>query len=174
MPQTKTIYLSLGSNIGDRAEHIARAIAALEAAGLRVTRRSSLYATEPVGVRTQSWFLNCCLEAETTLMPRQLLRVVREVERQFGRRRLGPGSAGGPRTVDIDILFHGATRMRSRELELPHPRIAERRFVLIPLREIAPGLRHPALRRTVAELLSETRDRSRVVKFRGQGPGAGG
>jgi len=163
MAQTKTIYLSLGSNVGDRAAHISRAVEALAAAGVRVTRQSSLYSTEPVDVRTQSWFLNCVLEAETDLMPRQLLRVLREVERSLGRKKL---VRRGPRAIDIDLLFYGGSVVRAAELEVPHPRMAERRFVLVPLVELAPMLRHPSLRKTVAELLAETPDRSCVRRWR--------
>jgi len=166
MQATKTIYLSLGSNVGDRAANIGEAITALAFAGVNVTRQSSLYRTEPVDFEVQRWFLNCCLEAETALMPRQLLRVVREIERSMGRRTAGFAGRRGPRAIDIDILVYGTSRVRTRELELPHPRLAERRFVLIPLREIAPSLRHPTLRKTIAELLADNRDRSRVVKFR--------
>jgi 2-amino-4-hydroxy-6-hydroxymethyldihydropteridine diphosphokinase len=162
----KLIYLSLGSNVGDRAAHLARAVEALAAAGVRVRRQSSLYATEPVGNEAQGWFLNCVLEAETHLMPRQLLRALQGVERQLGRRR---PAAHGPRTVDIDLLFYGSRVLRMRDLEVPHPRMAERRFVLVPLRELAAGLRHPTLKKTVAELLMETRDRSNVRRWRPAG-----
>lgn len=164
MGQAKIIYLSLGSNVGDRAAHLAAGIAALGVAGVRVTRQSSLYATEPVDFQTQSWFLNCVVEAETELMPRQLLRVVRDIERQHGRR---PMVRSGPRTLDIDILFYGGAIVRARDLEIPHPRLAERRFVLVPLREIAPTLRHPLLRKTIAEMLADLRDTSQVRKCRG-------
>jgi len=160
--QPKTVYLSLGSNVGERAAHVARAVEALGAAGVRVLRRSSLYATEPVDLRTQSWFLNCVVEAETELMPRQLLRVVQGIERALGRRRL---VRRGPRTIDIDILFYGGDIIRARDLVIPHPRIAERRFVLVPLRELAPSLHHPALRKTASELLAATRDRSQVRRL---------
>ncbi len=160
--QTKTIYLSLGSNVGDRAAQIARAVEALAAAGVRIARQSSLYSTEPVDVRTQSWFLNCVLEAETDLMPRQLLHVLQEVERSLGRKKL---VRRGPRAIDIDLLLYGASVVRAPELQVPHPRMAERRFVLVPLVELAPMLRHPTLRKTVAELLAETRDRSSVRRW---------
>lgn len=162
MTQAKQIYLSLGSNLGDRAANIAAAVEALAAGGVRVTKQSSLYLTEPLGFAPQRWFLNCCVEAETELMPQQLLRAVRGVERAIGRGKL---VRQGPRALDIDILFYGASRIRTRDAEVPHPRLAERRFVLMPLREIAPGLRHPWLCKTVAELLANCRDRSQVKKW---------
>ncbi len=164
MAQATTIYLSLGSNVGDRAAQIARAVELLAAAGLRVARQSALYATEPVDFSPQSWFLNCVLEAETELMPRQLLRALQEVERSLGRRRM---VRRGPRTMDIDLLLYGTSVVRMADLEVPHPRMAERRFVLVPLAELSPSLRHPTLRKTVLELLAETRDRSQVRRWRG-------
>ncbi len=165
MPQAKIIYLSLGSNVGDRAAQLVRAMEALAAAGVRVARRSSLYTTEPVDVPAQSWFLNCVLEAETDLMPRQLLRVLLDVERSLGGKKL---VRRGPRAIDIDLLLYGTSVVHAPELEVPHPRMAERRFVLVPLAELAPMLRHPTLRKTVAELLAETRDRSSVRRWRPQ------
>ena len=163
MPRAKIIYLSLGSNLGDRAAQLARAMEALAAAGVRVVRRSSLYRTEPVDVPTQSWFLNCVLEAETDLMPRQLLRILLEVERSLGGKKL---VRRGPRAIDIDLLLYGANVVHAPELEVPHPRMAERRFVLVPLAELAPLLPHPTLAKTVAELLAETHDRSSVRRWR--------
>ena len=162
----RTVFLGLGSNLGNRAANLAQAIAALAAAGVQLVRRSSLYATEPVGFGPQNWFLNCVVAASTELMPRQLLRVAHEVERSLGRRR---SVRNAPRTLDIDILFYGATVVSMPDLEIPHPRIAERRFVLVPLREIAPGVRHPTLKRTISELLAETRDRSEVRLWRASG-----
>jgi 2-amino-4-hydroxy-6-hydroxymethyldihydropteridine diphosphokinase len=159
----KTIYLSLGSNLGDRAANIARAIEALKAAGVRVVRKSSLYATEPVDFEPQGWFLNCAVKAETDLMPRQLLRALREIERQLGTKKL---VRRGPRAIDMDILFFGLSVVRTPELEIPHPRMAERRFVLVPLAELAPSLRHPILGMNVTELLAATRDQSSVRPWR--------
>ncbi len=164
MNNAKKVYLSLGSNVGDRAKNIAHAIEVLAERGVSVTRRSGLYSTEPVDIRTQGWFLNCVAEVETDLMPRQLLRTLQAVERSLGRRRI---VTRGPRIIDIDILLYGSSVVHSLDLELPHPRMSARRFVLVPLCEIAPGLRHPILKRTVAELLADTSDRSQVRRWRG-------
>jgi len=166
----RTIYLGLGSNLGDRAANLEQAVAALAAAGVRTVKRSSLYATEPLGFGPQNWFLNCVVEGSTELMPRQLLRATQQVERDLGRRRL---VRNGPRVVDIDILFYGANVVSMSDLEIPHPRIAERRFVLIPLREIAQSLRHPTLRCTIAELLAATPDRSEVRRWHASPSSAG-
>jgi len=155
----KTVYLSLGSNVGDREEHLAAAIEALAAQGIRVTRRSSIYSTEPVDFETQNWFLNCVVEAETDLMPRQLLRAIRRIENEIGHRRL---VRRGPRVIDLDILLCGSSIIRTQELEMPHPRMAERRFVLVPLAEIASTVRHPVKNKTIGELLAATSDRSAV------------
>ena len=158
----KTIYLSLGSNIGDRAKNIAKAIEALGARGVGVTKESSLYETEPVELREQAWFLNSVVKAEMDLMPQQLMRALLAIEREMGRTRRVPK---GPRLIDMDILLFGSSVVRTPELEIPHPRMAERRFVLLPLAEIAPAARHPVFRKTIAELLSETPDRSEVRLF---------
>lgn len=159
----KIVYLSLGSNIGDRAQNIARAIGALGAHGVRVVRESALYETEPLEMREQAWFLNSVVEAETDLMPRQLMRALLEIERELGRTRRVPK---GPRLIDMDILLFGSSVMHTAELEIPHPRMAARRFVLVPFAEIAPGARHPVLKKTIAELLAETLDRSEVRPWR--------
>ena len=158
-----TVYLSLGSNLGDRAVHIERALEGLSAEGVRITLRSALYQTEPVEFIEQGWFLNIAVEAETELMPRQLLRVIRHIEQQLGRQRI---VRAGPRTLDIDILLYGASIISAAELEIPHPRMADRRFVLVPMAEIAPTVRHPVLRLNMMELLAATPDHSQVRLWR--------
>src|ERR1700691_2158862 len=144
------IYLSLGTNIGERAENIARAIALLPAHGVRVVRKSSLYETEPVEYLAQGWFLNCVVEVETDLAPGELMRVLLGIERGMGRERVAPK---GPRIIDIDILLYGSLIVREADLEIPHPRMAERKFVLVPLAEIAAGVVHPGLKKRVAGVL---------------------
>ena len=159
MEEDKLIYLSLGSNLGDRAANLERAIAALPEAGVRVLRRSALYETEPVDFLAQPCFLNCVVEAETSLMPRHLLQALQGIERSFGSRKL---VARGPRVIDIDILFYGAEVIRTEGVEIPHPRMGNRRFVLVPLAELAPGLHHPVLGATIAELIAAAKDKSAV------------
>lgn len=156
-----TTYLSLGSNIGDRAANIAPAVSALAQHGVRVTRQSSLYETEPVDFRDQDWFLNCVVEAQTDLEPAEIMDALLQIERSLGRHRLVPK---GPRLIDIDILLYGSSVVRTPELEIPHPRMADRRFVLVPFNEIAPDTLHPVLKKTIAELLRSTPDRSEVRK----------
>lgn len=147
----KTAFLGLGSNVGDRETNLREAIQRLDSDEIRVLRRSSLYETAPQELLDQPWFLNAVVEAETTLFPMQLLQRVREIERQMGRRRL---TAKGPRNIDIDILFYGRAVIATAELEVPHPRIAQRRFVLEPLAEIAPDFRHPLTGKTANDMLA--------------------
>jgi 2-amino-4-hydroxy-6-hydroxymethyldihydropteridine diphosphokinase len=154
-----TIYLSLGANLGDRALNIARAMEALGARGVRLTRQSALYETEPVGMASQEWFLNSVVEAETDLSPRQLMQELHAIERSLGRERR---ILRGPRTMDMDILLFGSLVLRAPELTIPHPRMTRRRFVLVPFAEIAPHVLHPVLKKTIAELLAVTPDRSVV------------
>jgi len=143
-------YLGLGSNIGDREANLLAAVERLAKAGLRIVRGSPLYETEPVEYTAQRWFLNQVVEAETRLFPMQLLARVGKIERALGRVRT---VAKGPRTIDIDILLYGNEVVRGAKLEIPHPRMHERRFVLAPLTDLAPELRHPITHRTVREML---------------------
>lgn len=146
-------YLSLGSNIGNREAHLADAIKRLESAAIRILRRSSIYETEPQDLPGQPWFLNQVIEIETDYSAATLLASIQKIEAEMGRERLTPK---GPRTIDIDILFYGNSVIHSSELEVPHPRLADRRFVLEPLAELAPDLRHPVFGKTIQELLPAT------------------
>jgi len=147
----KTVYLSLGSNSGDRDVLLARALERLGSEGMRVLRTSAVYETEPRDVPDQPWFLNQIVEIETSLFPRQLLSRLQKIELSLGRVR---NQWKGPRTIDIDILFYGDAIVSIPELEIPHPRVTDRRFVLEPLAELAPELRHPRTRQSVREMLA--------------------
>jgi len=158
----KRVFLSLGSNLGDRVANIRKALEQLAAAGVQIRQVSSYYKTEPMDFRPQAWFVNCVAAAETRLMPMQLLKAVKMVERALGRR---PGVAKRPRAIDIDILLYESVVVRSAVLNIPHERMAARRFVLLPLRELAGNLRHPVSKRTVGEMLAEAGDTSQVVRL---------
>ncbi|MFZ0806419.1 MAG: 2-amino-4-hydroxy-6-hydroxymethyldihydropteridine diphosphokinase [Candidatus Sulfotelmatobacter sp.] len=147
----ETAYLSLGSNLGDRAQNLRDATGRLVAAG-RVTSVSCFYETEPVELTEQPWFLNCAVALETLLTPPELMKTLLAIEQAMGRRRT---KEKGPRTIDIDILLYGNEIVDSPELQIPHPAMNERRFVLEPLAEIAPEARHPALKKSARELLAE-------------------
>ena len=159
----KLVYLSLGSNLGDRERMLAEALRLLQAPDLRIARISPVYETEPRDLKGQPWFLNLVVEVETGLFPRRLLARIQKIEKQLGRKR---GVAKGPRTIDIDILLVGSFVIDAPDLVIPHPRMAERRFVLEPLAQLAPELRHPVLRRTIRELLAGTQAQTvRRVSF---------
>jgi 2-amino-4-hydroxy-6-hydroxymethyldihydropteridine diphosphokinase len=147
----KIVYLGLGSNMGDSEALLKTALAELEAPGLKLLRVSSLYETEPIGLREQRWFLNLVAEFETELFPEQLLHRMQRIEMGMGRRRT---VENGPRTIDIDILLFGNSVVITEELEIPHPRYRERRFTLAPLAELNPGLRDPITGQTMSELLA--------------------
>jgi 2-amino-4-hydroxy-6-hydroxymethyldihydropteridine diphosphokinase len=161
MPETK-VYLSLGSNVGEREENLRAAIAELQEAGVRVTRVSSFYETEPVDFLEQEWFLNCAVEGVTEVPALELLRALRGIELRMGSKKL---VAKGPRLIDIDILLYESETIDTPELQVPHPGMHLRRFVLVPLVEIAGHVSHPGLKKSAKQLLEETPDHSSVRRF---------
>ena len=153
----KLVYLGLGSNVGDSEALLQSALAKLNGPGLKLRRVSSLYETEPIGLREQRWFLNLVAEFETELFPKQLLQRIGKVERELGRKRT---VRNAPRTIDIDILLYGNSVVKTEELEIPHPRYRERRFTLAPLAELNPELRDPVTHRSMAEMLRALKDQA--------------
>jgi len=142
-------YIGLGSNLGDRKQNLARALELLSQ-NLVIKKLSSVYETEPVGYEEQPLFLNAVCRVSMGLSPENLLRLVKKIEAKLGRT---PGPPNAPRPIDIDILFYDKVVLNEKELTIPHPRLAERAFVLVPLAEIAPDLVHPGNKKTVKKLL---------------------
>ncbi|RJR22736.1 MAG: 2-amino-4-hydroxy-6-hydroxymethyldihydropteridine diphosphokinase [Nitrospiraceae bacterium] len=146
------IYIGIGSNLGRREENCKNAIRLLTEKGIAVIKRSSMIKTKPWGVTEQPDFINMAIEIETVLKPEELLHLLKKIEIEAGRQ---PAYRWGPRAVDLDILLYDDLVMKTPELDIPHPHIAEREFVLRPLAEIAPDLMHPVIRKSIKKLLTE-------------------
>jgi len=153
-----TVYLGLGSNLGKREENLRNALKSL-AGKVEVMKVSSFYETEPQGYKEQPLFLNAACEITTDLRPREVLALAREIEKRMGRK---PAFRNAPREIDIDILLYDGLKLDTAELTIPHPRLRERAFVLVPLAEIAPGLVEPVTGKSVATLLSEVEGKEGV------------
>lgn len=156
-------FLSLGSNLGWRRRNLARAVEALEQAGVAVLKTSSLYQTEPVGDKEQPWFFNLVAEVSASLDPEGMLALIQTIERKLGRK---PGKRGGPRLIDIDILLAEDQIIKSEQLHIPHPRLHQRNFVLQPLEEISAEAVHPLLGMKIRDLRILSADLSIVKKLR--------
>lgn len=162
-------FIGLGSNLGDRKAQILEAITQIGALrDVRVVKHSSLYESEPHGEGAGGWFLNCVIEVETDLLPDKLLRKLRDIERGMGRKR-SRARAGKtePRPIDLDILLFENHRIDTPTLQVPHPEIPNRRFVLLPLSELAPQFVHPVTGTTISQLLTASKDRKRLRLFNG-------
>lgn len=158
-----TAYVSLGSNLGDRAGNLLLAVRGLFEASLDVQRLSAIYETEPVGVEDHDNYLNMVAEIKVTnVSPKQMLTRMIRIEYLLGRRQK---FTKAPRTVDLDLLFYGNVHDRNPFLTIPHPRLHERKFVLVPLNELSPTIYHPVLHKTVQEILAEVKDPSSVVRW---------
>jgi 2-amino-4-hydroxy-6-hydroxymethyldihydropteridine diphosphokinase len=155
-----TVYLSLGSNLGNRQANIDRALELL-AERMQMGRISSVYDTEPVGHTQQPRFLNIAVQAFTRLSPEGLLALAKGIESRMGR----TGRSGEPRPIDIDILLYGDRVLETPNLVIPHPRMHERAFVLVPMVEIAPDLKHPTLGKTMKEFLKSAKEVQGILKL---------
>ena len=155
------VYLGLGSNVGSRGEQIDAALGFLVESGVHIVRRSSFYETEPVGYTDQPWFLNAVVAVKTDLSPLKLLALCKEAERRGNRVH---SIRFGPRTIDVDILLYKGQTYRDDTLQIPHPRMHERRFVLVPLAEIAPGIHVPGEQMQYADILAGLDERKKVAK----------
>lgn len=144
-------YIALGSNVGDREANIKKAFEALKER-IKIVKASSLYETKPMYIEDQGGFLNCATEVETDLTPKELLKFLKSIEQKLGRKTL---ERNGPRIIDLDILFYGDQILKENDLQVPHPKIGERPFVLVPLAEIAPNFIHPVNKKTIADMLSK-------------------
>jgi 2-amino-4-hydroxy-6-hydroxymethyldihydropteridine diphosphokinase len=166
----KEIYIGLGSNVGDRLANIRKAVELMKKEEIEVVNESSIYETEPMGYREQGWFLNSVVQGRTELSPERLWETLEKIEKSIGREK---EIKWGPRIIDLDILFYGNKILNDKQLQIPHSELHKRKFVLVPLKEIAPELVHPVLNKTISELLRDLKDNSQVKlleRFDSSGP----
>jgi 2-amino-4-hydroxy-6-hydroxymethyldihydropteridine diphosphokinase len=163
MTDIVTVYLGLGSNLGNREENLDRALALLSER-MRMGKVSSIYDTEPIGNTSQPRFLNLACEVFTRLQPEGLLTLAKGIESKIGRQ----SRTGEPRPIDIDILLYGDTVVDTPELVIPHPKMTERSFVLVPLSEIAPDFIHPVTKKTIKEMNQAIQEKQGVFKWEGE------
>lgn len=153
------IYVALSSNLGDRLANIRKAIELMKEERIEIIDESSIYETEPVGYREQGWFLNSVVKGRTELSPRRLWKRLEKIEKSMGRES---EIKWGPRIIDLDILFYENKILNGKQLQIPHSELHKRKFILVPLEEIALELVHPVLKKTISELLRDLKDNSQV------------
>ena len=153
------IYIALGSNLGDRLANIRKAIELMKGEGIEIIDESSIYETEPVGYKEQGWFLNSVVKGKTELSPGRLWKRLEKIEKSMGRES---EIKWGPRIIDLDILFYENKILNGKQLQIPHSELHKRKFVLVPLEQIALELVHPVLKKTISELLRDLKDNSQV------------
>jgi 2-amino-4-hydroxy-6-hydroxymethyldihydropteridine diphosphokinase len=155
-------FIGVGSNLGDRKANIAEAIGRTgELPDTKILRKSSLYESEPHG-NAKTWFINAVVELETEFSPSDLLKKLKAIEETMGRKRV-KGKRWGSRIIDLDVLFFDSEVLNTRNLKIPHPEVAKRKFVLLPLAEVAPQLQHPELGQTISQILATSKDQKRVT-----------
>ncbi len=157
------IYIGLGSNLGDRLANIRKAVELMKKEEIEILKESSIYETEPVGYKQQGWFLNSVVQGRTESSPEKLWETLEKIEKLMGRER---EIKWGPRIIDLDVLFYGDKVLNSKKLQIPHSELHKRKFVLVPLEEIAPQLVHPVLKKTISRLLRDLKDNSQVKLLR--------
>lgn len=163
--KTSTVYVGLGSNIGNKVENCQKAIEKVQQNNkITIIKVSSLYKTEPIGYNNQDWFINCVLELHTLLIPDELLSIFKQIEKDLKRVN---NIKWGPRTIDLDLLLYNNLIINKSNLQIPHPQMHRRSFVLTPLSEIAPDIIHPIFSKTAMELLQNLKDEQKVEKYKG-------
>lgn len=163
MKEGNTVYLSLGTNLGNRKLNLKNALKYIKKNKIKIKKLSSIYKTEPVGYKNQPFFYNMCVKVCTELPPENLLKKIKKIEKKLGRKK---GIKWGPRIIDIDILFYNNIILSKKNLKIPHPEIVKRKFVLKPLCEIAGKFIHPELHLSVEELLKKTDLKPKVRKVK--------
>ncbi len=166
MGKKRKVILGIGSNIGDRRAYIEQAISELEQSFLTSIIRSSIYETEPWGFKAETSFLNCCVGFKSSQNPEKLLEITQKIEKKLGRSRKKNKNNYQSRTIDIDLLFVGDIEMKNKKLEIPHPRLYDRSFVLIPILELFPDFIDPSSKLSIQELVDRCNDKNKVLLYR--------
>jgi 2-amino-4-hydroxy-6-hydroxymethyldihydropteridine diphosphokinase len=156
------VYFSIGSNIGNKKENLKNAINLLQKNNINIKKISSVYKTEPIGIKKQPYFYNICVKAKTDLTPQKILKIIKKIEKKLGRTK---NIKWGPRIIDIDILFYNNIILYAKNLKIPHPEIKKRKFVLIPLYEIDKKIYHPVEKKTIKNMLKNKNLKEKIIRI---------